>query len=92
MPSPEMTDRSILTRVPPQNNDAEIAVLCCCLDSQKVIPTVAAYLIADDFYTPAHQKIFETIYRLYSESKSIDLITVGDELKKQFAELLKELE
>ncbi|MBQ5967945.1 MAG: replicative DNA helicase [Clostridiales bacterium] len=83
MPSPEMTDRSILTRVPPQNNDAEIAVLCCCLDSQKVIPTVAAYLIADDFYTPAHQKIFETIYRLYSESKSIDLITVGDELKKQ---------
>ncbi|MBR4819143.1 MAG: replicative DNA helicase, partial [Clostridiales bacterium] len=83
MPNPETTDRSILTRVPPQNNDAEIAVLCCCLDSQKVIPTVAAYLVANDFYSPAHQKIFETIYRLYSESKSIDLITVGDELKKQ---------
>ena len=76
-------DKSILSRVPPQNNDAEIAVLCCCLDSSDVMTTVASYLEWDDFYTPAHQKIYETIYRLYSESKSIDLITVGDELKKQ---------
>ena len=76
-------DRSILTRVPPQNNDAEVAVLCCCLDSQNTITTVASYLDPSDFYTPAHQKIYETIYHLYSESKSIDLITVGDELKKQ---------
>lgn len=76
-------DRAILTRVPPQNNDAEVAVLCCCLDSQNTITTVASYLDPSDFYTPAHQKIYETIYHLYSESKSIDLITVGDELKKQ---------
>ena len=83
MAGSDKTDRSILTRVPPQNNDAEIAVLCCCLDSQNTITTVASYLAADDFYSPAHQKIYETIYHLYSESKSIDLITVGDELKKQ---------
>ena len=83
MAGSDKTDRSILTRVPPQNNDAEIAVLCCCLDSQNTITTVASYLAADDFYSPAHQKIYETIYHLYAESKSIDLITVGDELKKQ---------
>ena len=75
--------RSIMTRVPPQNNEAEVAILCCCLDSDQYLTQITSRLLADDFYSPAHQKIYETIYHLYSESKSIDLITVGDELKKQ---------
>ena len=75
--------KSILTRVPPQNNEAEIAVLCCCMDAPDRLPLVTSSLRADDFYVPAHQKIYEMIYTLYSQSKTIDLITVGDALKKQ---------
>ncbi len=79
----EERGKSILSRVPPQNNDAEIAVLCCCLDAPDRVPLITGYLLAEDFYVPAHQKIYETIYTLYSQSKTVDLITVGDALKKQ---------
>ena len=76
-------EKSILTRVPPQNNEAEMAVLCCCLDAPDKLPMIMTYLLADDFYVPAHKKIYEMIYNLYSQTKTVDLITVGDALKKQ---------
>ncbi|MBR5974835.1 MAG: replicative DNA helicase [Clostridiales bacterium] len=75
--------KSILTRVPPQNVEAEIAVLCCCLEAPDRLELVTGFLLAEDFYVGAHQKIYEMIYTLYSQSKTVDLITVGDALKKQ---------
>lgn len=77
------SDENLLkNRVPPQNNDAEIAVLSCCLDSKDALAGSAVVLEADDFYTPAHQLIFQTMKDLYAESKTVDIITVGDSLKK----------
>ncbi|MBO4687925.1 MAG: replicative DNA helicase [Clostridiales bacterium] len=75
--------KSLLMRVPPQNKEAEIAVLCCCMEAPEKLELVTGYLLADDFYEGAHQKIYQTIYTLYSQSKTVDLITVGDALRKQ---------
>ncbi|MBO4926704.1 MAG: replicative DNA helicase [Clostridiales bacterium] len=77
----ENKEKSILTRVPPQNNDAEVAILFCCLDSSDLLLPIMSCLQAEDFYTPAHQMIFQAIYHLYSSSKTVDMITVGDELR-----------
>ncbi len=82
MASPE-DNKMFMNRVPPQNNDAEVAVLSCCLDSQDALAGSCAILLREDFYVPAHQVIFEAIQKLYAESKTVDMITVGDELKKQ---------
>ena len=76
-------ENKLLTRVPPQNKEAEIAVLCCCLDEPDTLAHITSFLQPEDFYVPAHQIIYETIFLLYAESKSIDVITVGDQLKKQ---------
>ncbi|MBP5491886.1 MAG: replicative DNA helicase [Clostridiales bacterium] len=76
-------DQAIKRRVPPQNQEAEVAVLCCCLDSVDALSSITSALIPEDFYVPAHQLIYDTILKLYAESKSVDLITVGDELKRQ---------
>ncbi len=77
------SDENLLrNRVPPQNNDAEVAVLSCCLDSKDALNGCAVVLDAEDFYTPAHQLIFQVMKDLYAESKTVDMITVGEALKK----------
>ena len=76
-------ESNLIQRVPPQNKEAERAVLCCCLESPGVLQNVTSFLLADDFYEPAHRTIYEVIFDLYSQAKSVDMITVGDTLKKQ---------
>lgn len=77
------SDENLLkNRVPPQNNDAEVAVLSCCMDSKEALGGSAVVLEADDFYSPAHKLIFQVMKDLYAESKNVDMITVGEALKK----------
>ncbi|MBR3058097.1 MAG: replicative DNA helicase [Clostridiales bacterium] len=78
---PQTNENALIQRVPPQNKEAERAVLCCCLENQDSLQKVMGYLLAEDFYEPAHRIIYDTIITLYSQSKSVDLITVGDELR-----------
>ena len=73
----------MIQRVPPQSKDAEQAVLYCCLESQDVLQRAMGILLAEDFYEPAHKIIYDTIITLYSQSKSVDLITVGDSLRRE---------
>lgn len=76
-------ENNLIQRVPPQNKEAERAVLCCCLESPGVLQNITSFLLADDFYEPAHKIIYEVIFDLYSQAKSVDMITVGDTLRKQ---------
>jgi len=71
-----MTDR-----IPPQNLEAEKAVLGACLIENRVIPEVAAILGHDDFYLPSHRKAYEGIMALFNESKTVDVITLDSYLK-----------
>ncbi|KIL49218.1 replicative DNA helicase [Jeotgalibacillus soli] len=74
-------------RIPPQNIEAEQAVLgAVFLEPQMLIPA-AEILMPEDFYRSSHQKIFEIMMRLSDKGKAVDLITVTEELSA-----LKELE
>ncbi len=80
-----MADELILDKVPPQNLDAEMAVLGSMLMDEDAVSVAAEILTADSFYKDTHKKIFETIIALYNSNKAVDLITLTDELKRNGA-------
>jgi replicative DNA helicase len=71
-----------LDKIPPQNLEAEMAVLGSMLLEEDAISVACESLDADNFYKGAHRKIFEAISSLYSLNKAVDLITLTDELKR----------
>jgi len=71
-----------LDKIPPQNLDAEMAVLGSMLLYEDAISTAVESLDRDSFYKDAHKKIFGAISDLYNANKAVDLITMTDELKR----------
>jgi replicative DNA helicase len=71
-------------RVPPNDQNAEQAVLGSMLLSHHVIDRVTAIVDAADFYRAQHQTVFTAIVDLYGRSRTpkIDPITVGEELAR----------
>lgn len=76
-------------KLPPQNLEAEQAVLGGILIDKNAIFRVADILVPVDFYDPKHEKIFENIMELYEKRQPIDLLTLTSRLKEK--ELLKEI-
>ncbi len=74
-------DISVLSRVPPQNAEAERSVLGSMLLDKEVIPIVTELLRNDDFYREDNREIYEAILDLFDHGEPIDLITVSDQLK-----------
>ena len=72
-----------LEKLPPQNLDAEMAVLCSMMIEEEAISQAIELLKEDAFYKQAHRIIFNAIVSLYSNNKAVDLITLVDELKKR---------
>jgi replicative DNA helicase len=71
-----------LEKVPPQNLEAEMAVLGSMLLDEEAMSTAFETLDANFFYKDTHRKIFESILSLYNSNKAVDLITLTNELKK----------
>jgi replicative DNA helicase len=70
-------------RIPPHNLQAEESVLGALLLSRDAIGMVGeAGLKVRDFYSPAHQHVFDAITSLYSSSGPVDVVTVADELRR----------
>ena len=80
MDLPELTT---LERLPPQNLDAEQAVLGSMLLEEEAVVQVAERLDESTFYKETHRKIFVALLSLYKESTPVDLVTVTNELKKR---------
>lgn len=72
---------SIVERMPPQNLEAEMAVLGCMLIEEEAIALAIEHLSPADFYKEAHKTIYATIVELYDARKAIDLITLVEKLK-----------
>ena len=69
--------------VPPQNLEAEEAVLGSILLEQDSIISVMEFLVPDDFYRVAHQLIFAAMIELNQNSEAIDPITVSEKLRQK---------
>ncbi|MDV7731266.1 replicative DNA helicase [Enterococcus faecium] len=69
-------------RIPPQNIEAEQAVLgSVFLDAETIIDTME-YIEPKDFYRRGHQIIFETMIELNDRNEAIDVVTVKDRLEQ----------
>lgn len=71
-----------LDKIPPQNIEAEMAVLGSMLIEDGAISYAIELLEKEYFYKDNHRKIFEAMLNLYNTNKAVDLITVSDELKR----------
>ncbi|MDZ7597138.1 MAG: replicative DNA helicase [Desulfobacterales bacterium] len=80
MSSPK--DPSFL-HVPPQNLEAEEALLSAILIDNSSLLDIVEILRAEDFYRSAHQKIFTTITDLFSHNEPVDLVTLANSLKEK---------
>ena len=69
-------------RIPPQNIEAEQAVLGAMLLSKDAIAHATEKLRADDFYRDAHRRVFQAIFDLYQRDEAADLVTVTEQLRK----------
>lgn len=70
-----------LSKVPPQNLEAEQSVLGSILLKENAFGNVIEILTADDFYSPAHKSIFKAMVALFEKNEPHDLITLTNYLK-----------
>ncbi len=72
-----------LDRVPPSNTEAERSVLGSMLRDNRVIADLVQFLKADDFYSFAHQKLFEAIAHIHIErNEPADTVTLANHLNE----------
>ena len=79
----ELSELTTLERVPPQNLEAEMAVLGSMLLEEDALSAAAEVLEEAAFYKDAHRKIFSCILALYTHNVAVDLVTLTDELKRK---------
>jgi replicative DNA helicase len=69
-------------RVPPQDLDAEAAVLACVfIAGRDVLADIVDIVAPKDFYSNSHVRIFEAMLAEYREQQPVDLVTVLKRLK-----------
>ncbi|MCF8085304.1 MAG: replicative DNA helicase [Desulfohalobiaceae bacterium] len=72
----------LASKRPPQNQEAEQAVLGGVFLRNSVFHSLVDMLGEEDFYYPAHGAIFRAFRELYSLNSPIDLVTVSEHLQK----------
>lgn len=75
-----MNDTAMFDRVPPHDDDAEMAVLGGMLMSKDAIGEVSQLIEVSDFYQPKHQTIYEAIITLFAASQPVDVVLVANQL------------
>ena len=71
---------SMADRLPPQNMEAEQAVLGAIFLEPSSLTLASEMLIPEDFYRGAHQRIFNAMLKLNDKGEAVDLVTVTEEL------------
>ncbi len=72
-----------LDRLPPQNLEAETALLGCLMLDKDAVIKVADKIISDDYYDLRHRLIYEAIVQLFEKNTSIDVLTVSNLLEEK---------
>jgi replicative DNA helicase len=72
-----------LQKLPPQNIEAEQAVLGAILMDNSALPRVIEIIQPPDFYRVGHRRIYEAMLDLFEKDDSIDLITTREKLEQK---------
>lgn len=74
-------EQRMIEKIPPQNLEAEQAVLGAMLLEYDAVVTAKELLRPSDFYRQAHQMLFRAIIAVHEQHEPVDLITVGSLLR-----------
>ncbi|MBU0694299.1 MAG: replicative DNA helicase [Candidatus Omnitrophica bacterium] len=72
-----------LDKLPPQNIEAEMAVLGAMLIDEGVIPEILEVIEEVSFYRQEHKVIFASIISLFDSRKKADILTVSEDLNRK---------
>ncbi len=78
-----MDGNGALIKQMPISIEAEQAVLGAIIVKPDAFDAIGGVLAADDFYLDDHKRIFSAIVRMYTQSKTIDPVTLVNELSEQ---------
>ncbi len=77
----ERVSADVLRKVPPQNLEAEQAVLGGILLKNSILFNLVDLVGEDDFYSPAHRFIYQAILDLSRKNAPIDLVSLAEGLR-----------
>lgn len=69
------------------DNEMERAVLSCMIMNNEIIPNITSEISEIDFYSQANKDVFQTIKKLYSEGKDINILSLTS-YHKEYRELI----
>jgi len=78
-----MIPKTLIEKLPPQNLEAEVAVLGSMLIDRDAISSAVEHLEQTAFYSESHRQIFQAIIKLYDGNEAVDIVTLTEELKKR---------
>ena len=78
-----MIPKTLIEKVPPQNKEAEVAVLGSMLLDREAIAKAIESLDKDAFYSDSHQEIYSSIITLYDENEAVDIVTITEKLRQK---------
>jgi len=78
-----VSESSRIERLPPQNIEAEEAILGALLIDPDAIIRVATIIKPDDFYREKHGWIYDAALNLHERREPIDFLTICDELERR---------
>ncbi|MCL2388260.1 MAG: replicative DNA helicase, partial [Defluviitaleaceae bacterium] len=70
-------------RIPPNDQEAELAVLAGMLFDREAISTANEILTGEDFYRPDNQQIYETMVEMFARNIPVDVVTLSDKLSEK---------
>lgn len=70
-------------RIPPQNLEAEMALLGSLMLRPEAIFEIVDIVAPDVFYSPKHRMVFEAMLELFSKSTPIDLLSLSTRLREK---------
>ncbi len=78
-----------IDRIPPQNLEAEQAILGSLMVDRDLVPIVSEIVQKSDFYAPHHATVYDAIISLYERGEPVDKVSVSEELRRR--KLLEEV-
>jgi replicative DNA helicase len=74
---------SPIDRIPPNNLEAEMALLGSILVDKEMMATVSEIVRPHDFYASLHESIYLALFALYEAGKPLDKVALAEELRSR---------
>jgi replicative DNA helicase len=74
---------NLIEKIPPQNIEAEQALLGCILIDKEAIIKIGDIITPDDFYKEAHKIIYQTMIELFEKREPIDILSLSNRLEEK---------